>query len=163
LARLEELGILKTIITQNVDGLHQMAGNTDVIEFHGNFAWQKCMDCSSRCETRKLNIDQIPPRCECGGIFRPEVIFFGELIPPQHLSRSRQVSSQCDLMLVIGTSGVVQPASWMPVIAKEAGAKVIEINPDKTLLTENISDYIILGQAGEVTNQIISELEQLVH
>ncbi|MGD2271059.1 MAG: NAD-dependent deacylase [Desulfobacterales bacterium] len=163
LARLEELGLLKTIITQNVDGLHQMAGNTDVIEFHGNFAWLKCMDCSNRRETRKLNIDQIPPRCDCGGIFRPEVIFFGELIPPHHLSRSRQVASQCDLMLVIGTSAVIQPASWMPVIAKEAGAKVIEINPERTPLTETVSDYIILGKAGEVTNQIIGELEQRVH
>ena len=70
LARLEKLGILKTIITQNVDGLHQMAGNTDVIEFHGNFAWQRCMECSNRCETTKIDIKQIPPRCECGGIYK---------------------------------------------------------------------------------------------
>ena len=85
------------------------------------------------------------------------------MIPPQHLSRSQQVAAQCDLMLVIGTSAVVQPASWMPVTAKEAGARVIEINPEITPLTGNISDYILLGKAGEVINQIIGKLEQLVH
>ncbi len=161
LARLEELGLLKTVITQNVDGLHQAAGNTDVIEFHGSFAWQKCMDCQNRCETRKVNLQQIPPRCDCGGIFRPEVIFFGEMIPPQHLRRSQLAASQCDIMLVIGTSAVVQPASLMPVISKQAGAKVIEINPERTPLTGTISDYIILGKAGTVTNKIIAELERL--
>jgi len=162
LARLEEMGILKTIITQNIDGLHQTAGNKDVIEFHGNFAWQKCMQCGNRCETRKINVDQIPPRCDCGGIFRPEIIFFGELIPPQHLSRSQLVASQCDIMLVIGTSAIVQPSSLMPVIAKESGAKVIEINPETTPLTETVSDYIILGKAGEVTRKIVTEVEQLI-
>jgi NAD-dependent deacetylase len=106
LAKLEELGIVKTVITQNIDGLHQAAGNTDVIEFHGNFAWQKCMVCDNRCETSKIDMDQIPPRCKCGAIFRPEVIFFGEVIPPHHLSRSRLVASRCDIMLVIGTSAI---------------------------------------------------------
>jgi NAD-dependent deacetylase len=162
LARLEEMGILKTIITQNIDGLHQTAGNTDVIEFHGNFAWQKCIQCGNRCETHQINTDRIPPRCDCGGIFRPEVIFFGELIPPQHLSRSQLVASQCDIMLVIGTSAVVQPASLMPVISKESGAKVIEINPEKTPLTGTVSDYIILGKAGEITRKIVAEVEQLI-
>ena len=162
LVRLEELGILKTVITQNVDGLHQAAGNTDVIEFHGSFAWQKCMTCENRCETREIDLDRIPPRCNCGGIFRPEVIFFGEVIPPHHLSRSRIVAAQCDIMLVIGTSAVIQPAAFMPVISKESGAKVIEINPEKTSLTETISDYLIMGKAGEVTKRIIAELETLL-
>ena len=162
LARLEEMGILKTIITQNIDGLHQKAGNTDVIEFHGNFAWQKCMQCGNRCETHEIDADQIPPRCDCGGIFRPEVIFFGELIPPQHLSRSQLAASGCDIMLVIGSSAVVQPASLIPVISKESGAKVIEINPEKTPLTGSVSDYIILGKAGEVTRKIVAEVEQLI-
>ena len=162
LARLEELGILKTIITQNVDGLHQKAGNTDVIEFHGNFAWQKCMACDSRVETIKVSMSQIPPRCECGGILRPECIFFGEMIPANHLFRSREVASQCDIMLVVGTSAVVQPAAFMPVISKQSGAKVIEINPEKTPLTDEISDYFIMGEAGTVMKQIIEELELLL-
>jgi NAD-dependent deacetylase len=162
LARLEEVGILKTIITQNVDGLHQKAGNTDVIEFHGNFAWQKCMACDRRVETIKVSMSQIPPRCECGGILRPECIFFGEMIPANHLFRSREVASRCDIMLVVGTSAIVQPAAFMPVISKQSGAKIIEINPEKTPLTDEISDYLIMGEAGTVMKQIIEELEPLI-
>jgi NAD-dependent protein deacetylase/lipoamidase len=162
LARLEELGILKTVITQNVDGLHQKAGNTDVIEFHGNFAWQKCMICDKRVETISVNMSQIPPLCECGGILRPECIFFGEMIPSNHLLRSRQAASRCDIMLVVGTSAIVQPAAFMPVISKQSGAKVIEINPEKTPLTGDVSDYLIMGKAGPVMKQIIEELESLL-
>lgn len=161
LAHLESVGILKTIITQNVDGLHQKAGSTDVIEFHGNFAWQRCMECHSRCQTREIDMSQMPPRCQCGGIYRPEVIFFGEMIPPQHLKRSQSVAVQCDIMLVVGTSATVQPAAYMPVVAKESGAKIIEINPDPTPLTGQISDYLIQGNAGEVTNRILNALASL--
>lgn len=162
LARLEELGILKTIITQNIDGLHQMAGNTDVIEFHGTYAWHRCMDCKNRCKSSRIDLTNIPPLCDCGGIYRPEVVFFGEIIPPEHLWRSRQLASDCDLMLVIGTSATVQPAALMPHIAKESGSKVIEINPEETPLTGIISDYLILGKAGEVMSSIITELEHLL-
>ncbi len=80
LARLESLRILKTIITQNIDGLHQDAGNTDVVEFHGNFAWQRCMDCNQRFTTRSVDMHRLPPNCNCGGILRPECVFFGEQI-----------------------------------------------------------------------------------
>ena len=162
LAKLEEFGILKTIITQNVDGLHQMAGNTDVIEFHGNMAWQKCMDCNQRYETHSIDISQIPPRCGCDGILRPEAVLFGELIPQDALWRSRQVAKDCDVMLVIGTSAVVQPAALMPVVAKESGAKGIEINPESTPLTGDISDYLISGNAGDVMNRIIADLEKML-
>lgn len=162
LAKLEELGILKTIITQNVDGLHQMAGNSDVIEFHGNMAWQKCMDCHKRYETHNIDINQIPPRCSCDGILRPDAVLFGEMIPQDALWRSRQVARDCDVMLVIGTSAVVQPAALMPVIAKESGAKVIEINPERTPLTGDISDYLISGTAGDVMNRIMSHLQKII-
>jgi len=162
LTRLEELGILKTIITQNIDGLHQMAGNTDVIEFHGTYKWHRCMDCKNRCKSSRIDLTNIPPLCDCGGIYRPEVVLFGEIIPPEHLWRSKQLASDCDLMLVIGTSATVQPAALMPHIAKESGSKVIEINPEETLLTGSISDYLILGKAGEVMSSIITELEHLL-
>ncbi len=162
LAKLEELGILKTIITQNVDGLHQMAGNSDVIEFHGNMAWQKCMDCHKRYETHNIDINKIPPRCSCDGILRPDAVLFGEMIPQDALRRSRQVARDCDVMLVIGTSAVVQPAALMPVIAKESGAKVIEINPERTPLTGDISDYLISGTAGDVMNRIMSDLQKII-
>lgn len=162
LAKLERLGILKTIITQNVDGLHQMAGNTDVIEFHGNFTWQRCLECNNRCETAKIDIVQIPPRCECGGIYKPECIFFGEMIPPQYLWRSQAVASACDTMLVIGTSAEVQPAASIPLIAKQAGAKVIEFNLERTPLTSESSNYIITGKAGEVLKSLTEEIERLL-
>ena len=159
LARLEELKILKTIITQNVDGLHQMAGNTDVIEFHGNFAWQRCMKCGKRCETSMIDLSKIPPRCKCGGIYRPECVFFGEMIPPSDLARSRQAATECDIMVVIGTSALVQPAAYMPVIAKDSGAKVIEINPERTSLTGSVSNYLVMGKAGDVVSKIMLEIE----
>jgi len=160
LAKLEQMGKLKTVITQNIDGLHQAAGNTDVIEFHGSFAWQRCMDCHKKYETRKVDISKIPPRCDCGGILRPDAVFFGEMIPPEAMWRSRQAASDCDLMLVIGTSAVVQPAALMPVFAKETGARVVEINPERTPLTGEISDYLIMGKAGDVMNRILAQMNR---
>jgi NAD-dependent deacetylase len=160
LARLEELGIVKTVITQNVDGLHQAAGSTDVIEFHGNFAWQSCLDCGRRRPTRTVAMDRLPPRCTCGGILRPECVFFGEQIPPRHLSRSQLLAMQCDIMLVIGTSATVQPAATIPIISKQSGARVIEINPEPTPLTHGVSDYFIAGRAGEVMHRIVTEVER---
>ena len=162
LARLEALDRLQTIITQNVDGLHQMAGSGDVIEFHGNFAWQRCTDCDQRLPTREVEMDSIPPLCQCGGVLRPECVFFGEMIPPEHLARSQIVASQCDVMLVIGTSATVQPASFIPVISKESGATVVEINPEPTALTGSISDYLIPGKAGETLSEIVAALERLI-
>lgn len=161
LVKLEKLGKKITIITQNVDGLHQTAGSTDVIEFHGNFAWHYCLGCHKRYASDQLDLAFIPPRCNCGGILRPECVFFGEMIPPDLLLRSRQISSQCEVMLVIGTSAVVQPAAWMPVIARDAGAKVIEINPESTPFTNDISAYLLQGKAGEIMKKIIAEIEKL--
>jgi NAD-dependent deacetylase len=162
LAKLEARDKLKTIITQNIDGLHQAAGNTDVIEFHGTFAWQRCMDCNKKYETRKVDISEIPPRCECGGILRPDIVFFDEIIPAEARRRSRQAATDCDLMLVIGASAVVQPAAMIPVIAKDNGAKIVEINPERTLFTDQISDYLIMGKAGEVMNRIMSDLQKII-
>jgi NAD-dependent deacetylase len=162
LAALETMGLLATVITQNVDGLHQVAGNSDVIEFHGSFAEQRCMDCRRTIRTDQLDMSQMPPHCECGGIYRPDVIFFGEAIPPQALMRSQQLSAACDLMLVIGTSGTVQPAALMPVVAKQRGATIVEINPESTPLTDRISDIPLLGPAGEVMNAIVAQVEKLL-
>jgi NAD-dependent deacetylase len=159
LARLEAMGILQTVITQNIDGLHQLAGNTDVIEFHGSFAWQRCLQCDQRVRTREVDASVLPPRCGCGGILRPDAVFFGEMIPPEALGRSQDIAARCDVMLVIGTSAIVQPAASMPIIARQSGAVVIEINPEPTPLTGVISNYLIQGRAGEVMNGIVSGLE----
>lgn len=162
LARLERMGKLTTVITQNVDGLHQAAGNTDVIEYHGSFARLRCLACRTRCESATAELSRIPPRCACGGILRPECIFFGEMIAPEHLMRSGKAAGACDLMLVVGTSAVVYPAAGIPEIARNAGAKVIEINPEKTELTGSISDYLIRGPAGRVMQQVLEQLERLL-
>jgi NAD-dependent deacetylase len=161
LARLEEWGYLRAVITQNVDGLHQAAGSRDVIEFHGTFAWQRCFDCGSRCETTRVDLSRIPPRCSCGGIYRPDCVFFGEMIPPHLLERSRQLAVRCDVMLVVGTSATVQPAAMMPLLAKETGARVIEINPEPTPLTGRVSDAFIQGGAAEVVDDILTCVEEL--
>jgi len=158
LSVLETMGYLKTIITQNVDGLHQKAGNTDVIEFHGTFAEYHCLDCHTHCSSGDIDLSLLPPRCECGGIYRPECVFFGEMIPQDILFRAGQVAETSNVMLVIGTSAVVQPAAFMPVIAKENGATIIEINPEFTPLTGQVADYTITGNAGTVMNQIIRGL-----
>lgn len=159
LARLEAMGLLGAVITQNVDGLHQMAGNTDVLEFHGNCARMRCMDCGGQVPTREVDVSVLPPRCLCSGVLRPDWVFFGEAIPAMALQRSQQLAAGCDLMLVVGTSAVVQPAAYMPVIAKGNGAKIIEINPERTPLTRSVSDYLLQGGAGEVMNALVAELE----
>lgn len=160
LHRMEKLGKLHSVITQNVDGLHQSAGSGDVIEFHGTFARQFCMECGKNYETSMIRLVEIPPRCECSGILRPDCVFFGEAIPENELARSQIEASQCDLMLVIGTSAIVQPAAFMPVIARENGAKIIEVNPEPTPLTHRISDYLIEGGAGIIMKQIADGLEE---
>jgi NAD-dependent deacetylase len=125
-------------------------------------AWQRCMECDAHYKSSRVDISELPPRCDCGGILRPNAVLFGEMIPQEALWRSRQVATDCDVMLVIGTSAVVQPAALMPVVAKDSGAKIIEINPEQTLLTGDISDYLISGTAGDVMNRIIADLEKML-
>ncbi|HEX59487.1 MAG TPA: NAD-dependent deacylase [Methanomicrobia archaeon] len=162
LARLEKLGKLHCVITQNVDGLHQKAGNTDVIEFHGTLEWLVCLDCGKRFKTEEYEPKEMPPRCECGGVLKPDAVFFGEPIPVEALRRAQHEARTCDVMLVIGTSAVVYPAASLPSIAKNAGATVIEINAEATPLTGIISDYIIEGKAGEILPKIVDEVERLL-
>jgi NAD-dependent deacetylase len=162
LARLEKLGKLKTVITQNVDGLHQKAGNTDVVEFHGNLTEYQCLTCGAFRNIDELDLNQMPPRCNCGGIYRPNCIFFGEAIPPENIRRSQEAATECDIMLVVGTSAIVQPAAFMPIAAKQSGAIIIEINPETTPLTQQTSDYFIKGKAGEIIRRLVDETETLI-
>lgn len=160
LADLESLGLLKTIITQNIDGLHQAAGNNDVIEFHGNFANLSCMKCSNPFKMSEISIDSVPPRCGCGGILRPDCVFFGEMIPSDALYRSNEVAASCPVMIVVGTSATVQPAASIPIIAKRAGATIIEINPERTHLSSDISDIFLQGKAGIIMPDLIKALKE---
>lgn len=158
LARLEEMEILNTVVTQNIDGLHQDAGSKDVIEFHGTFATLSCLDCGQGERTNNVDLANLPPRCSCGGILRPDVVMFGEMIPMDHLQRSQMLASSCDVMMVVGTSATVEPAAYLPVIAKRAGAVIIEINPDPTPLTRQVSDAALHGQAGQVMRDLLETI-----
>lgn len=161
LYQLEDMGILKTIITQNIDGLHQEAGSRDVIEFHGSFTFQSCMSCGKRLDSKLVDLDTLPPRCACGGVLRPDVVMFGELIATDHLQRSQMLAAGCDAMLVVGTSATVQPAAYLPVIAKRSGAAIVEINAEPTPLTGHISDVTLIGQAGKMMRELVAAVKQL--
>jgi NAD-dependent deacetylase len=143
LAELESLGKLSSIITQNVDGLHQEAGNTTVIEFHGNGRKLVCLSCNRKYNREDIIPDVFPPMCACLNILKPDVVFFGEMIPMNALLHARAEAETCDLMLVIGTSAQVVPAAGLPAIAKSKGATIIEINPEYTPLTGRVADISI--------------------
>jgi NAD-dependent deacetylase len=159
LFRLEQAGALHAVITQNIDGLHQKAGNREVLEFHGSFAVQRCMTCDRRADATALTLDVLPPRCACGGILRPDVVMFGEAISMNCLLRAQSLAAACDVMLVIGTSATVEPAAYLPLIAKRNGAFVIEINPESTPLSR-ISDATLLGPAGDMMQRLAAVVEK---
>ncbi len=153
LAHLEEVAADFILITQNVDGLHQLAGSRNVLELHGNIWRSRCTGCGRIEEGRKVDI-KIPPRCqECNQLLRPAVVWFGESLNTIFLDRAIQASRECDLMLVTGTSGVVQPAASLPFMAKEAGAVIIEVNPDLTPITP-IADLSLRGGAAQILPEI---------
>lgn len=158
LRQLEQIGVLQTIITQNVDGLHQAAGSTDVIEFHGTHAQLRCMSCRRQYPWQDVSLEAVPPLCRCGGFLRPDVVMFGEDIDTALLHRSQTLAADCDVMLVVGTSATVEPAAYLPVIAKHNGAFIVEINPEPTPLTHRIADVTLLGSAGEMVDRIVQRV-----
>ena len=161
LAQLEQMGFLSCIITQNIDNLHQDAGSRDVIEFHGNMRQVICQSCDKLLALEEISLTTLPPYCGCGGVFKPAGVFFGEPIPAHALYRSQEAAQSCDLIIVVGTSAVVYPAADIPRVAKEAGAQVIEINPEPTELTGWVSDFLIQEKAGVAIPQIIDELKAM--
>ncbi|HEY8541393.1 MAG TPA: NAD-dependent protein deacylase [Pseudothermotoga sp.] len=135
LARLEQNGILKATITQNIDGLHQKAGSKNVIELHGSVYEYHCIRCSEKFSLSSIknmieNSDL--PLCNCSGLIRPDIVFFGESLPEKALYDARNHATKCDLMIVLGSSLVVYPAAQLPFIAKANGAKVIILNKGET-------------------------------
>jgi len=158
LAQLEEMGHLKAIITQNIDALHQMAGSKEVIEFHGNGQHLVCLSCGNLFPKDAVSLNELPPRCSCRGILKPDVVFFGEPIPLEASQRAFQVTEECDLMLVVGTSAVVAPASHLPFLAKQQGAIIVEINLERTHLSETISDYVVEASAGQALSAILGHM-----
>lgn len=136
-----------TLVTQNIDGLHQRAGSRRVIELHGNIARVKCSAEEKRVET--FDPQAAPPRCVCGAYLRPDVVWFGEMLPADALARAEAAAERCELFFSIGTSAQVYPAADLPLRARAAGAVLVEINPQRTPLTER-ADFFLQGAAGEV-------------
>ena len=139
-----------TLITQNVDGLHQAAGNHNVLEIHGNIWRTRCTRCEGTFEDRRMPLPEIPPRCsQCGGLLRPNVVWFGESLPQDVLEAAWAAAARCRLMLVIGTSAVVHPAASLPLAALRNGAYLVEVNPAETPLSAHAHE-ILRGPAAEM-------------
>ena len=142
------------LITQNVDGLHARAGSTEIVELHGNIWKTRCTREETVAENLEVPLKRIPPACpNCGAMLRPHIVWFGESLDRDILSRAFGASTLCDVMLVVGTSAFIQPAASLPLRASESGAKIIEINPGPTPLT-HYADLSLQGKAGEILPRI---------
>ncbi|HUU03120.1 MAG TPA: NAD-dependent deacylase [Myxococcota bacterium] len=163
LARLEQLGVLAGVITQNVDNLHQRAGSREVIEFHGNGKRLVCLRCKrslDAAEAHRRREEEFPPRCpDCRDILKPDVVFFGEPIPKAASIGAMRLAQSAPVMLVVGTSALVAPASYLPVVAKKTGALIVEINREHTVLTGDLADVSLRGRAGELLPRLVAAVE----
>lgn len=146
-----------TLVTQNIDGLHQEAGSRDVLELHGSIWRTRCVECETRYEISRdaRRLDCCPG---CGNHLRPDVVLFGEMLPSEVLDRAAEEAARCDLCFVVGTSAIVYPAAALPEIAREAGAYVCEVNPERTSLS-GLCDEVLTGKAGELLPLITRTLE----
>jgi NAD-dependent deacetylase len=147
-----------TIITQNIDGLHRLSGSSTVIELHGNLRHYKCLDCEKPTTIPLEDLREEPPLCgHCSGLIRPDVVWFGEYLPVDALRQAEATARSCDLMLVVGTSGLVYPAAGLPMLAKEFGATLVEVNPDETAITDRM-DISLRGASGVVLPELVTLL-----
>ncbi len=147
------------LITQNVDNLHFIAGNTKVLELHGNISKTICNECGHEAEENEDVSGAVPVCSQCGGVMRPGVVLFGESLPQKALSDAQEAAATCEVFFSIGTSAVVEPAASLPYIAKGNGAYLIEINTERTPLSEH-ADEVIIGKAGETLPYLIMALDR---
>jgi NAD-dependent deacetylase len=160
MGEMERIGFLHHIITQNVDNLHQAGGAGNVIEYHGNSSTLSCLWCGKKYGAEEKRSEPIP-RCACGKVLKPDVVFFGEAIPPRALDHSFQLASSAEALLIVGTSAAVSPANTIPSIAKSRGAILIEANMERTHLTSSITDIFLEGRAGETIPALVAELKRM--
>jgi NAD-dependent deacetylase len=159
LAAMESIFPEFTLITQNVDGLHQLAGSRNVVELHGNISKTKCFD-EDTIVSQWEETDDIPPKCpSCGGQLRPAVVWFEEALPENAVEKALAATRTCELFLSIGTSTVVYPAAGLPATALDNGAMVVEINPQPTPFTDNAT-LSLRGAAGVVLPEILHALNE---
>lgn len=168
LAELEKMNKLSSVITQNIDNLHQKAGNhpSKVHELHGNMQWIVCLNCDQRYPVEEMrrkhpSPDHFPVCEKCGGLLKPDVVFFGEMLPQRTLMMAQRESEMCDLFMVIGSSLVVYPAAYMPIYAKQSGAKIVIINVGETG-QDDLADVFISASAGEVMTRILNRLRAIM-
>ena len=154
LARLERSAADFTLITQNVDGLHDRAGSQNILKLHGDIWQVLCTGCSRRSRNTRVPLPELPPRCSCGGLLRPDIVWFGESLPQDVLQAAWSTSEAADVFMVIGTSALVQPAASLPLVAKESNACLIEINMEETALSPH-ADISLHGAAGELLPLLI--------
>ena len=165
IARLDQMGLLEALITQNVDGLHQEAGLADkkIIELHGNTRRIRCMSCRNITATEevqaRLNSGDAAPECECGGYLKPDTISFGQAMPVDAVEKATALSHTSDFFLVVGSTLLVQPAAHMPVYAKQNNAFLAIVNLSDTPC-DNLCDVLIRDKAGKVLQRIVREVEK---
>jgi NAD-dependent deacetylase len=170
LTDLEQMDILKCVITQNIDNLHQKAGSKKVLDYHGNISLLRCVSCNARYDPAAFDVERLmkenrlPPLCpQCRGVLKSDIVHFHEAIPWDVADQSQEEAERCDLMLICGTSATVYPFALLPRMARERsfGRKttIIEINADPTPLThEKISDFLIQGKTGKILPEIVKEI-----
>jgi NAD-dependent deacetylase len=161
-ARLEEMGVLKALVTQNIDNLHIAAGSRRVLEIHGNSLKLRCVRCGARFPLEGFDLSTLPPKCpECGGVVKDDVVMFGEPIPGDVLEECQREAERSDCIIVAGTSAVVYPAASLPLIVKEHGGMIIEVNPLETELT-SMSDVSIRAPSGEALPELANKIRELL-
>jgi NAD-dependent deacetylase len=144
-----------TLVTQNVDGLHDQAGSRNIVKLHGDIWMVRCTGCGRERQDRQAPLPELPPLCECGAMLRPGVVWFGELLPPGVWSKAEHAASRAEVFLTIGTSALVHPAAGLIDVARMGAAKTVEINPDATPYS-GVVDYAIRGSAAEVLPQLVA-------
>jgi NAD-dependent deacetylase len=143
-----------TLITQNVDGLHRKAGSVSLLELHGNLQRVKCSRCGMQADGWDQSADGVPKCPACGGLLRPDVVWFGESLPRGELEAAVEAARSCDVFFSVGTSGLVQPAASLAYAAKNRGALLVEVNAEPTPLTERV-DYALRGKSGEILPALV--------
>jgi NAD-dependent deacetylase len=156
IAKLEEISDDFLLITQNIDGLHKLAGSKNIVEIHGNIWETRCTKCEKIKEDRRIPIP-ILPYCECGGLLRPNVVWFGESIPSSHIEKALSYLKKTNLFISIGTSSLVQPSASFMLIAKEHSAICAEINLEETP-NSHLADIKIYGKAGKILEKLLEIL-----
>ena len=156
LAKMEQHYTDFTLVTQNVDGLHRRAGSRNIYELHGNILRNKCFQCGQQIERVDFVEGEELPRCQCGGMIRPDVVWFGEMLPEKTIGDAVEKSSEAELFFSIGTSAIVYPAAALPLTAQRSGAYLVEINVEKTELSRT-ADEVLLGPSGEILPKLLEK------